>query len=92
MAKEFSNNPQLKGDDNEGKIKVYSHQQVTIEHYGFHATIKENGKVKLISPGTRVAGTDDYDYDEIEIPASLVFKLAMMLRATRTIKYVNVEE
>jgi len=89
---QFQNNPTLKGEDNEGKVKRYVHQPLTIEHYGIHAAIKENGKVVISSGGTKVEGSEEYEYDEVEIPASLVFKLATLLKATRTIKFVTVQE
>ena len=89
---EFRNTPALKGEDNEGKVKRYVHQPLTIDHYGTHAKIMENGRVLISSVGTQIAGTEEYEYDEVEIPASLVFKLATLLKATRTIKYVSVSE
>ncbi len=56
---------------------------LTIEHYGIHASIKENGRI-IISNEASVGA--EGDYDEIEIPASLVFKLARLLHDTRTLK------
>jgi len=88
----FRNSPELKDENNEGKVKRYVHQPLVIDHYGIHAKIQENGRIVISATGTLVAGTDEYEYDEIEIPASLVFKLATLLKATRTIKYVSVSE
>ena len=90
----FRNEPALKDENNEGKVKRYVHQPLTIEHYGIHAKIQENGRVLISSAGTPVAGSKDgeVEYDEVEIPASLVFKLATLLKATRTIKFVSVSE
>lgn len=87
---QFKNNPNLKDEQNAGLIKRYVHQPLTIEHYGVHAKIQENGRVVITSAGN-VQG-EEVEYDEIEIPASLVFKLATLLKATRTIKYVPVAE
>lgn len=86
----FQNNPGFKGDGSiEGKIKRYVHQPLSIEHYGIHAKIQPNGKVLIT--GSPVKGSDgELEYDEVEIPASLVFKLATMLKATRTIEYVDI--
>ena|ERR1035437_3050499 len=90
----FRNEPALKDENNEGKVKRYVHQPLTIEHYGTHAKIQENGRVLISSAGQPVAGSKDgeIEYDEVEIPASLVFKLATLLKATRTIKFVSVSE
>jgi hypothetical protein len=87
----FHNNPSLKDENNEGKVKRYVHQPLTIEHYGIHAKIQENGRVVI--SGTPEKGKDgEMEYDEVEIPASLIFKLATLLKATRTIKFVSVTE
>lgn len=88
----FHNNPSLKDENNQGKVKIYVHQPLTIEYHGIHAKIQENGRVIISSPGTPVKGTDEVEYDEVEIPASLVFKLASLLQDTRTIKFVSVSE
>jgi hypothetical protein len=90
---EFRNSPGLKDESGEGKVKRYVHQPLTIEHYGLHAKIQENGRVIISAAPVAVAGTDgELDYDEVDIPASLIFKLATLLKATRTIKYVSVTE
>jgi hypothetical protein len=89
----FHNTPELRDEDNVGKIKRYVHQPLTIEHFGIHAKIQENGKVLISSAGVPIAGAaGEVEYDEVEIPASLVFKLATLLKATRTIKFVSVNE
>lgn len=88
----FRNSPELKDENNEGKVKRYVHQPLTTEHYGIHAKIQENGRVVISSAGTQVKGSDVVEYDEVEIPASLIFKLATLLKATRTIKFVSVAE
>ena len=86
------NNPSLKDDNNEGKVKRYVHQPLTTEHYGIHAKIQENGRVVITGTPVKDAKTGELEYDEVEIPASLVFKLATLLKATRTIKFVSVSE
>jgi len=88
----FRNTPELKSENNEGRIRLYVHQPLTIDHYGIHAKIMENGRVLITSAGSSVTGSDEVEYDEVEIPASLVFKLATLLKATRTIKYVTAAE
>lgn len=89
---QFRNNPELKDENNEGKIKRYMHQPLTVEHYGLHAKIQENGRVLITSQPQAVKGSDEFEYDEVEVPASLIFKLATLLKATRTIKFVSVSE
>lgn len=89
---QFANNPTLKGEDNEGKVKRYVHQPLDVEHYGIHAKIQQNGKVVIRGVPSPVKGTDEVEFDEVEIPASLVFKLATLLKATRKIVYVSMSE
>ena len=85
----FQNNPGLKDENNEGKVKRYVHQVLTGDHYGIHFKIQANGRVQIIAT-TMEAG--ELVSDEIELPASLIFKLATLLKATREIKFVNVSE
>lgn len=92
MPKKFSNNVSLVGENNEGKVKRYTHQPLTVEHYGIHAAIQENGKVKITFAPTPIKGTDEFEFDEVEIPASLIFKLFTLLKATRSVKFVSVGE
>jgi hypothetical protein len=87
----FKNSPSMTGENNENKIRRYVHQPLTVEHYGIHAKIMENGRV-LITGSPVKAEDGSLEYDEVEIPASLVFKLATLLKATRTIKYVSAIE
>lgn len=86
----FANNPTMVSDNKEGMVKRYVHQPLSVEHYGIHAKIQENGRVLIT--GVPVQTQDGMEYDEVEIPASLVFKLATLLKATRTIKFVSVSE
>ena len=89
MANGF-NRPTLRDNDGEQKIKRYVHSPLTVEHNGVNASITENGKV-VLSKVANVKG-DEVEYDEIEIPASLVFKLASLLKATRKVKYVAISD
>lgn len=88
---QFQNNPTLQ-NDKEGMVKRYVHQPLAIEHYGIHAKIQENGKVLITGVPVENKDTKELEYDEVEIPASLVFKLATLLKATRTIRFVGVTE
>jgi len=85
---QFNNSPRL-ADNADGQVKRYVHQPLTIEHYGLHAKIQENGRV-LITGQPVKAGDGQLEYDEVDVPASLIFKLATLLKATRTIKFVSV--
>lgn len=88
----FRNEPKLSHPEVPEGMKVqYKHQPLTIEHYGIHAKILENGKVII----SRVADEQDsnaetIEYDEVEVPASLIFKLASLLKDTRTMTYVPI--
>lgn len=86
----FRNQPRMNDDSGEQKIKRYVHSPLTVEHNGINASITENGKVVLAKVVKQVG--DEIEYDEIEIPASLVFKLASLLKATRKVKYLSLAE
>lgn len=83
----FQNQPQMKDSHGNNKIRRYVHQPLTFDHFDTHCQIQSNGRIKLNKP---VRGSDEYD--EIEIPASLVFKLVTLLKATRKSEYVSVTE
>jgi hypothetical protein len=83
----FHNNPGLKGENGMFQKKVYTHQRLVGDHYGIHYVIQENGHIVLTN-----AGGEGEEYDEIEVPASLIFKLAGALKLTRSEEYVNVAE
>jgi len=90
---QFRNTPELKDEKGEGKVKRYVHQPLTVEHYGIHAKIQKNGRVVIQSQPVPIAGSkDEVEFDEVEVPASLIFKLATLLKATRTIEYVTMTE
>lgn len=83
----------MQNENKEGMVKRYVHQPLSVEHYGIHAKIQENGRVLITGQATPVQGSEgELEFDEVEIPASLVFKLATLLKATRTIKFVSVAE
>lgn len=88
MTTQFRNMPTLKTEDGEQKIKRYVHSPLAIEHNGIQASIQDNGRI-ILSKVAKVSG-EEVEYDEIEIPASLVFKLASLLKATRHIQYVSI--
>lgn len=84
---EFQNTPRVNDAHTANTIKRYVHQPLTVDHYGIRAKIQENGKVLI----TGIADKDGI-FDEIEVPASLIFKLTSLLKATRSIQYVDVTE
>lgn len=86
------NAPRMTDEQNAGKIRRYVHQPLTIDHYGIHASIHANGKVSISKVADEQENKDEVQYDEVEIPASLIFKLASLLKATRSITYVSVSE
>lgn len=67
-----------------GQVKRFVHQPLAIEHNGYHAKIHENGRVTITAPPEH--GSEEYD--EVEIPASLVFKLNYALKMTRREEFV----
>jgi hypothetical protein len=86
----FKNAPQVLSNSGEATIRRYVHSPLAIEHNGIQAKIQSNGKIVL----SKVAATDGdtVEYDEIEIPASLVFKLGSLLRATRRVEFVAISD
>ena len=88
----FQNRPALRNDSGEGQIRRYVHSPLTIEHNGINASITKSGRVVLSKVDEKASTGDVIEYDEIEIPASLVFKLASLLKATRKVEYVSFAE
>ena len=88
--KEFHNNPGMKNEAGEWQNKRYSHQPLEGNHFGIQWQIKESGKVLIKSKPVPVLGTDEVEFDEVEIPASLIFKLKDALNMTRKVEMVTV--
>ena len=63
----------------------YVHSPFTLEHMGISISVSEDGKITLTKP----ADDSPNEVDEVVIPASLIFKLATMLTATRKIHWVE---
>lgn len=85
----FQNSPNFV----DGKIRRFVHQKLTVEHHGINLSIQENGQVVL----SKVVGPDPDNkgevlVDEIKVPASLIFKAANLLRATRQVTYITLAE
>lgn len=81
----FKNNPRIVTINGKRMMEVYTHQPLTFDHFDTHCQIQSNGKIKLTKPVK-----DSDEYDEIEIPASLVFKLVGLLKDTRSVEFVEV--
>lgn len=84
----FRNSPNVKNEDGSSMYKKYIHQPLTIEHFGLHASIRENGRVNIVG----IPDKDTGEYDEIEVPASFIFKLVNALEMTRTVEIKQTEE
>lgn len=83
----FKNSPRIITIDGKRMMEVYTHQPLTFDHFDTHCQIQANGKIRMTKP---VEGSEEYD--EIEIPASLVFKLVGLLKDTRSVEFVEVDE
>jgi hypothetical protein len=83
----FKNSPRIVTVGGKRMMEVYKHQPLTFDHFDTHCQIQSNGRIKLTKP---VDGSEEYD--EIEIPASLVFKLVGLLKDTRSVEFVEVNE
>jgi len=81
----FKNSPRIVTIAGKRMMEIYTHQPLTFDHFDTHCQIQSNGKIKLTKPVK-----DSDEYDEIEIPASLVFKLVGLLKDTRSVEFVEV--
>lgn len=87
------NNPKLTDSQGNQTIKRYKHQRLTIDHFGTKATIHENGRVTIVTSSPDADSKDGgLVIDEVNIPASLVFKIAGLLKNTREVEFIKVEE
>lgn len=88
------NQPRIQGQQNQ--IRRWVHQPLTIEHYGLHAKIQKNGKVIIQKvcdvQSAEAKASGEIEFDELEVPASFIFKLAFALKTTRSAEYVDVAE
>lgn len=70
------------------KNRRFVHSPFTVEHDGYKVSCDKDGKVTIDNKELNASS----EFDEITIPASLVFKLANMLDATRKVKYIDKEK
>ena len=87
MERSFKNSPRIVTINGKRMMEKYTHQPLTFDHFDTHCQIQSNGRIKLTKP---VLNSDEYD--EIEIPASLVFKLMGLLKDTRSVEFVEVPD
>lgn len=90
MPRRF-NSPTVPGGENVRRRWV--HSPITIEHRGVNASITEDGKVIFKSAGEPVMvdgkPTNEIEYDEVEVSANLIFKVAELLHATRKVVFID---
>lgn len=67
------------------------HQALSLEHDNgkFHFTIHENGKVTIKGNAQEIDGV--IEEDEIEVPASLIYKISRYLMDTRKATFLPIE-
>lgn len=70
------------------KFKRYTHSPFNLEYRDIKASCDSDGKITLTREHN-ITGTDEIEVDEIVIPASLVYKLSSMLRATKKVTYTD---
>jgi len=88
MAYRDNNRPFIREDR-----KVYEHDEIEIEYRGIHAKIKKDGKVILRKDVEgEVKDGESIEYDEIEVPANLIFRLQTLLNNTKKVKYEPYDE
>jgi len=87
MERAFKNSPRIVTIGGKRMMEKYTHQPLTFDHFDTHCQIQANGRIKLTKP---VLGSDEYD--EIEVPASLIFKLMGLLKDTRSVEFVEVPD
>ena len=91
----FNNRPHmlLQGQP-ENTIVKWVHQPLSLEHDDgkYHFTIKENGRVTISGNVTENKETGEVEEDEIEVPASLIYKISRYLQDTRKATFIPIGE
>jgi len=88
----FTNNPNM-NKGGESSIKRFVHQPLTVNHGGFKFSIQANGKTVISGPSKPDKDNPgEYIFDEIEVPASLIFKISQALQMTREVKFLTMSE
>jgi hypothetical protein len=70
----------------DGKVPKYTHGKFELEYRGVKAICSEDGKVTLTEEH------HDDTYDEVTVSATMIFRLATMLNASKNIDWVEPEE
>lgn len=69
--------------ENEDKTRRFVHDPFNLQMEKLEIACDKDGRVTITE------NHDNDEYDEINVPASLIFKIAMMLEMTRSIVYVD---
>jgi hypothetical protein len=85
------NSPKMQTADGQDAIPRYKHSPITIDHFGTKIAIHENGTVTLTKLADEKDDEGNPQFDELTVPASLIFKAAQFLKATRSVEYVAVK-
>lgn len=75
-----------KNYENEDKTRRFVHDPFNLQMEKLEIKCDKDGRVTLTE------NHDDDEYDEINVPASLIFKIAMMLEMTRSLVYIDKEK
>lgn len=68
----------------EGKRKKFKHSPFEFEHPGkITGSCNRQGRITIRQDG------DDGEYDEVIVPASLIYKIITLLEATRSFEWVD---
>lgn len=70
----------------DGKIPKYTHSKFELEYRGVKAVCSEDGKITL------TIEHEDDTYDEVTVSATMIFRLATMLNASKNVEFVDRNE
>lgn len=89
----FNNRPhmQLPGQPPNTTVR-WTHQPLSLEHNGFHFSIHENGRVTIVGSPVKDEESGEMVSDEIDVPASLIYKISRYLQDTRKANFIPIGE
>jgi hypothetical protein len=67
----------------DNKVPKYTHSTWNLEYRGVKASCSEDGKVTLTEEH------DDETYDEVTVSANMIFRMAVMLNASKNVEFVD---
>lgn len=89
----FNNRPHMLLPGQPGNTTIrWTHQPLSLEHYGYHFQIHENGRVTIIGAPEKDVDTGEMVSDEIDVPASLIYKINRYLMDTRKANFIPIGE